>query len=419
MKPPRILIISLGLNLLLAATLLAVRKNHSTPPPASNVPAPQVSVAAADPSSLATNSPAVAASLPFSWRMIESADYRQYLTNLRAAGCPERLIRDIIVADIEKLYARKVGKMESTPMVFDPWVGADRRQAAGRAREAARLDLDAEKRALIKELLGYEWDSQSNELWRREGMFGVLLGFLSDEQGPQILALSEKYTGLAERVKREAENILIDEDKARLREISDNMTADISRLISPAAFDELDMRVQLFGFMFGKEIHLEGVTISGAEAREVMRYSKSIKDVLRDEIIGDKSVSAEEEDRRKAVFEKQLAQLLGPARYADYQRAQDGNFRTAFDFTQEHNLPKTGAIKVHDALSAAQEQVNQIKQDKSLSRDERAAALEVLKAVTANTLSSALGASYPEYIKENSSALKDLVLLPSQTKGQP
>src|SRR5450759_4877000 len=130
---------------------------------AGNVPAPQVSVAAADPSSLATNSPAVAASLPFSWRMIESADYRQYLANLRAAGCPEWLIRDIIVADIEKLYARKVGKMESPPMVFDPWVGADRRQAAGGAWEAARLELDAEKRALIKELLGYEWDGQSNE----------------------------------------------------------------------------------------------------------------------------------------------------------------------------------------------------------------------------------------------------------------
>src|SRR4051794_1792422 len=32
----------------------------------------------------------------FDWRMVESEDYKKYIANLRAIGCPEETIRDII-----------------------------------------------------------------------------------------------------------------------------------------------------------------------------------------------------------------------------------------------------------------------------------------------------------------------------------
>ncbi|MSU27655.1 MAG: hypothetical protein EXS27_07030, partial [Pedosphaera sp.] len=41
---------------------------------------------------------------PFHWRALESADYTVYAANLRAVGCPERTLRDILLPDIEKLY---------------------------------------------------------------------------------------------------------------------------------------------------------------------------------------------------------------------------------------------------------------------------------------------------------------------------
>jgi hypothetical protein len=42
----------------------------------------------------------------FSWAAVEAADYHQYIANLRAIDCPEETIRDIIIADVNKLYAR-------------------------------------------------------------------------------------------------------------------------------------------------------------------------------------------------------------------------------------------------------------------------------------------------------------------------
>lgn len=35
----------------------------------------------------------------FSWSQVESSDYRQYVANLRAIGCPESEVRDICMAE--------------------------------------------------------------------------------------------------------------------------------------------------------------------------------------------------------------------------------------------------------------------------------------------------------------------------------
>src|ERR1700719_942751 len=43
----------------------------------------------------------------FSWREVESNDYPTYIANLRDIGCPEQTIRDIIIADVNALYAQK------------------------------------------------------------------------------------------------------------------------------------------------------------------------------------------------------------------------------------------------------------------------------------------------------------------------
>ena len=43
----------------------------------------------------------------FSWSELESPDYAKYIANLRDIACPEQTIRDIIIADVNALYARR------------------------------------------------------------------------------------------------------------------------------------------------------------------------------------------------------------------------------------------------------------------------------------------------------------------------
>src|SRR5437899_635393 len=44
----------------------------------------------------------------FHWGQLESEDYRTYIARLRSIGCPEQTIRDIIIADLDKVLAPKV-----------------------------------------------------------------------------------------------------------------------------------------------------------------------------------------------------------------------------------------------------------------------------------------------------------------------
>ena len=130
MKPPSFLAVSLMGNLALAAVWVAVRQRVNSQdgcPIIRDIPAGNF--AAAKPSPPATETPGMATP----WSRIESADYHQYIANLRAVGCPEWLIRDIIVAAIDDSYQQK---NKSDPGSFPPWLGADQRRQASRSQSA-------------------------------------------------------------------------------------------------------------------------------------------------------------------------------------------------------------------------------------------------------------------------------------------
>src|SRR4029077_16837798 len=44
----------------------------------------------------------------FSWTQVESPDYPPYIANLREIDCPEQTIRDIIIADVNALFAKRI-----------------------------------------------------------------------------------------------------------------------------------------------------------------------------------------------------------------------------------------------------------------------------------------------------------------------
>src|SRR5262245_35343538 len=50
---------------------------------------------------------AALASRTYDWRSLESTNYALYIQNLRIFGCPEETIRDIIITDVAKNYARR------------------------------------------------------------------------------------------------------------------------------------------------------------------------------------------------------------------------------------------------------------------------------------------------------------------------
>src|SRR2546423_7433802 len=93
----------------------------------------------------------------FSWREVESADYPTYVANLRDIGCPEQTVRDIIIADVNALYARKRANELVTPDQ-QWWRSEPDTNVVQAAAEKAR-ELEEERRALLARLLGPTWEA--------------------------------------------------------------------------------------------------------------------------------------------------------------------------------------------------------------------------------------------------------------------
>src|SRR6516165_11399960 len=91
-----LLLVSACVNGVLLAAWLSARK-----PPAS---APSRPEAASEPRS---HTNVVVRRQFFMWSELESPDYVTYIANLRDIGCPEQTIRDIIIADVNGLFAKR------------------------------------------------------------------------------------------------------------------------------------------------------------------------------------------------------------------------------------------------------------------------------------------------------------------------
>lgn len=426
-KRSGILLASLALNLIVAAALVVVHRQRAASP-ATQVNAVSqsalVPVRLIDEPHQFTANPSASVSQPvkFNWGLVESADYRQYITNLRAVGCPERLIRDIIIADVGKLYVGKMGEVNSAAEEdWQPWDGTDRHEARRRERSERVNALQAEQRALLKELLGSESNDRWDEVMHDGGIVAIALGFLAEPQPARFVARMEEFSEATREVNDRARGILLKEDREQLDQLRREMMNKLNAMMTPGEFEELSLRAQSLGMFMEGDVHLDGVSLSGAEFRQLCSLSRITGDVIQEELLRDrKELSDEEEERRQKAFEAEVKNLLGPARFADFQRAQQPEFRDAFDFTEEHHLPVGAAAKVSDAVRHANEQAEAIKQNQALSLDERVAALTVLKGVTINALSSALGSKYAEYAKNKGPGLDNLFGMPSDsTEGLP
>jgi hypothetical protein len=134
MKPASFLKLTLALNLALGIAVMLVPRAKPSAPRDAVAARPQAKSPEVPPAT--TNF--TASVIPFHWRQVESEDYRRYIANLRGLGCPERLIRDIILADITELYERKERDIEPPAMEAWAWFGADRREELTTTRAYAR-----------------------------------------------------------------------------------------------------------------------------------------------------------------------------------------------------------------------------------------------------------------------------------------
>jgi len=414
-KSHRTLLISLALNLVLTGVLFALHARLPKPPSVvvteESPAAPKETITSPE---VATQTTSNRSAIPFQWQMLETNDPRAYVAKLRGVLCPEHVLRELLVQKLEKHYRPK---LEVAPVRYEPWIGRDRRDSDGRDVRLQVANLKREQAALIRDLLGYDWNSEVSREWSREAVAGVYLGFLTDLRAQQVMAqVMESMQKLEGEFSIFGSRIIIDDDLVQVARFRSDITLELGRFLTPTELDELETRAQL-GLVLLDQLHLDGMDATGAELRAIMQASRSYRDFLTT-ILLERGSRNEEPDLspKRGEFEAALVTSLGAARFAEFQRAQDKDFRDAFRFTKELELPRAVAVSLYAAQRAAEAQSREITSDPNFTAEERKAALEVLQTATTATVANALGKQFTNYFNGNGRWLKQLT---SATTDRP
>jgi hypothetical protein len=327
----------------------------------------------------------------FTWQEVESSDYTTYIANLREIGCPEQTIRDIIIADVNALYAWKRATNVVTP-AQQWWRSTPDTNVIGAALEKTRA-LDEERRALLTKLLGPNWESGDLVNLPRPSRQGVLLdGPVLGNLPPETkLALEDISLRSEERMQAylEAQQSLgKTPDPVELAKLRKQTRDELARALSPPQLEEFLLRYSQYANNLRADFgELRYFNPTPDEFRAVFRATDNLDQQL--QMLAD-STDANSVLARKNLTDQRenlLKQALGPDRYNEYRLLHDPLYRDAVATAQENGTPD--AVNTIYAVNlAAASQQQDILSDTNLTAAQKEVALKSLQLdqLKANTL---------------------------------
>ena len=389
MNAKSILILSLAVNVGLCAAVGWLVKSRPAP-----------AITASDPlqTNIATrpteSRPAPAAAEPakpaqsFGWRMVESEDYKKYIANLRAIGCPEETIRDIIKADVNKLFASRKQALNASTNKFEFWkAGNFFASIMDEEKIKQSQELAKEKRALLKELLGVE-PEEKPDLLGGMNPFESMLDFLPASKQTEVAEVFQKYQ--AKMMKGFSGGAPDADDMKKMQATQKEMEAELGKLLTPQEFEDYQLRMSQTAMVM--RMQLASFDPNEQEFRDIFKAKKKFDDEFG--IYGMASQDKAEKEKYNAAkkeLDAQMKQTLGDTRYADYERAQDWAYQAIYRVAERNSLPKDSAVKVYDMKKAAEDQAKTLRQDTTLSSEARTAALQGIRTETEASIRTVFG----------------------------
>jgi hypothetical protein len=394
----RILVaVSLGLNFILGVALAW----HVTKTPGSVImPEEPVSEAVVNPRTRQepvtrmTLAAPVAHTTNFHWSRVESPDFQQYMTNLRAIGCPEETIRDLIVAEVNKLYAPRFAALTGQMRSYAYWKPAGKKNL-----EPLRSQLEAlqqEKRDLLQTLLGIDRDP--NEKWANLSVQEVAemgrYAFLPADKEQQVRAIMEKYKSLEEG-QRSSDLIGTPDSGKKLRE---QRRQELAQALTPEELHEFDLRDSNTADSVRNRFGAADLT------EEEYRKLFALRKAYEDEQGAVPDYSDPEKIRRRGEARRQLdeayKETLGEQRHAEIQKQQDPTWRGLTSAAQQYNLPQTTVDQAYQYQQLASQQVAALMSDPAVSSENRRAAMKLIQDEVERQLTGLIGAdAYSQFRK--------------------
>jgi len=365
-----LLILSLAANVLLVIGLLASRRASPLTP-----------VMAEETNSVIKTNVVLRRQF-LSWSHVESPDYTTYIANLRSIGCPEPTIRDIIIADVNALYARRRATEILTPQ--QEWWRSEPSPQVVKLAADKYLALDKERRALLTRLLGADWEGGDLAGLPRPTRPGItldgpVLGTLTSDAKESVANISADAQDRMQAYIKQMHDAGKEPDPAELNRMRQDTRKQLAAVLSPAQLEEYLLRYSQTANDLRAELGtLKYFNATPDEFRAFFRADDSFNQQLLTLGNGNDPITVAQRNSLAQQRDSALRLALGPARFLQYQKLQDPLYQQAMATAIQNGDPNT-ADAIYGINLAVQNEQSSIQSSTNLTDAQKAVALKQLE----------------------------------------
>jgi RNA polymerase sigma factor (sigma-70 family) len=296
----------------------------------------------------------ISAERHFSWSEVESSDYREFMQKLRAIGCPEATIRDLVIADISRNYGakmlavfRRIHSIAHVGAVGD----ADMLEIRAELRR-----LKKEKRTAVENILGK--DAVKDLTFLSEDFVAeTTYAWLPQEKQERVSQIDDRSSELLNSISRSNTLFRIagDETSARKKVLSVRQE-ELGQFLTPAELKEYEIRNSGIGLQIRINQFFQPAEHEVAAIYDSETALEQIPEPV-GERVEDRSVRL----AKKEEIAQQLRTAIGDERYQEYEQSKNPEWQDAFGFSQRFNLPEGTRDQIYLLLN----QLDSAKQDSS------------------------------------------------------
>lgn len=372
---------SLALN---AALLVTLKLKPALAPPAlREYLAPSAPTRSAAPATAATSTPAPEANGAAAvaaetrarlWGALDTEDLPALVARLRAAGFSPAVIRALVSAKVEARFSARmaalVGKPEDTPY----WK-AERSAVNDAKYWEERSQLYRERTRVLREVLGDDFFAYggTDPAAAQRRQFGDIPKWKTD----LIQRINDDYAEMSGHVRMAMQGVTLPEDRDKLALLERERRADLAALLTAEELEAYDLRSSQVATRLRTPMGVMDAT--EAEYRAIYRVMQQFDERVNPREIG---VISPETSRQMTDFRKQMNDeiraALGPARYADYQRASDREFQQLYQIAQREQIGADTTIRGYNLREVYAARSTAIMTDSAMTPEEKRLGLQTL-----------------------------------------
>jgi hypothetical protein len=292
------------------------------------------------------------------WTELFDRDLHVYVRNLRKAEVPEETVQDIILAEVNRLFAPREAQLQLKPEQRKPWEADSALVRSLQERQEAYLTLQKEKQTLVGSLLGIRIPVTLPERSRsRSRSLERALAQLREEKREAVQEIQERFSVAIERVQTMAFGFFEQEDRQEYLQVKSRRKSALAEVLTAQELENFELA--LSGRLEQLPRRLPGFDGTEHELRIIARAEQAFTEQFEfpGNVEMDSSYQLQQQEGIRAR-EAALQAGLGATRYADYRRSTDSRFRQIYQLGRSGGLDKATLVAAYETVKRVQQSMN-------------------------------------------------------------